>query len=123
MRLEAPDGRAHRHPRPPYVPEGKRCCGRPAGDIAIVGTKAPDEMQRPPGGKELPSGVPGLEARVELQSFLGNLSEYRVQAGDVSLRVQTDKKVQIREGAKVRLVIRERAAAARCWSGPPPGPA
>lgn len=108
VRLEGPNGQPIVIPRPPYVPEGEGVllAVRPE-DIAIVRDEGARTDAEAAGRQGAALGVPGLEARVELQSFLGNLCEYRVQAGDVSLRVQTDKKVQIREGAKVRLVIRE----------------
>lgn len=48
-----------------------------------------------------------IECRVEMRSYLGNLIDYRVRAGEAALRVQTPHSVIFSEGERLALTIRK----------------
>jgi ABC-type Fe3+/spermidine/putrescine transport system ATPase subunit len=89
LRLDG--GALVRMPRPAYVPEGRDVllAARPE-DLAIAPRRDGE----------------GLDATMELRSFPGNLTEYRLRHRTTELRVQTEKSELVGEGEVVGVSVR-----------------
>lgn len=88
--LSVAGGGQLRVPRPERMPDS------PSAELAV----RPEDLILVSGEED------GLDARVELRSFLGESFEYHLRVGDRTVRARTDKDVDFPEGAPVCLQAR-----------------